>query len=133
VGAWLGAIPAVLIALAISPQTALLTVGAYVVINQIEANVLTPRIQSRAVNVHPLLIFLAVIAGAEIAGVAGTALAVPILAVLRVVGDFFAARLRVEPPENQPADGSIAVAPSSDAFIAEVHPPAVGEGGARSW
>ena len=97
IGAWLGAIPAVIIALFISPLTALLTAGAYLLINQIEGNILTPRIQGEAVKVHPLLVFLAVFAGGEIAGLLGAAFAVPILAVLRVLIAFFAARLRVTP------------------------------------
>ena len=98
IGAWLGAIPAVIIGLFISPLTALLTAGAYLVINQIEGNILTPRIQGEAVKVHPLIVFLAVIAGGEIAGLLGAALAVPILAVLRVLVAFFAVRLYVRRP-----------------------------------
>ena len=65
VGAWIGAVPAVLLALSVSPTTALLTAGLFLVIQQLEGNVLTPRIQSQAVRVHPILVFLAVIAGAS--------------------------------------------------------------------
>ena len=111
IGAWLGAIPAVVIALSISPLTALLTAGAYLLINQLEGNVLTPRIQGEAVKVHPLLVFVAVFAGGEIAGLLGAALAVPILAVLRVVVGFFAARLRVQPPHPGTAVAATAAGP----------------------
>ena len=97
IGAWLGAIPAVILALFVSPWTAVLTALAYLAINQIEGNILTPRIQGEAVKVHPLLVFVAVIAGGELAGLLGAAFAVPILAVLRVLVDFFAARLYVRP------------------------------------
>lgn len=96
VGAWLGAIPAVLVAFTVSPLTAGLTLLVYVVINQIEGNFLTPRIQGQAVRVHPVLIFLGVIAGGELAGLLGAVFAVPALAVLRVLYDFFAARLVVK-------------------------------------
>jgi len=99
-GAFLGAIPAVVIALTISFPTAMLTAVVYLVINQIEGNFLTPRIQGQAVRVHPVLIFLAVIAGSQFAGILGVVLAVPTLAVLRVLADFFAARLRVESPKS---------------------------------
>ncbi len=107
VGAFLGGIPAVLIALFVSPTTALLTALAYLAINQIEGNLLTPRIQGEAVRVHPLLIFLAVVAGSEVGGLLGAALAVPALAVLRVLVDFFGDRVyvprRVAPaPEHGP-------------------------------
>ena len=97
IGAWLGAIPAVILALFVSPWTAVLTALAYLAINQIEGNILTPRIQGEAVKVHPLLVFVAVIAGGEIAGLVGAVFAVPILAVSRVLADFFAARLYVRP------------------------------------
>jgi predicted PurR-regulated permease PerM len=95
IGSFLGAIPAILVALTVSPLTALLTAIAYFAINQVEGNFLTPRIQGQAVRVHPLLIFLAVIAGSQIAGILGALLAVPTLAVLRVLGEFFIVRLRV--------------------------------------
>ena len=94
-GAWIGAIPAVLLALSVSPTRALMTAVLFLLIQQLEGNVLTPRIQSEAVRVHPILVFLAVIAGTEIFGLAGAVFAVPAVAVLRVLFDFFAARLRV--------------------------------------
>jgi predicted PurR-regulated permease PerM len=94
-GAWIGAVPAVLVALSESPTQALLTAALFLAIQQLEGNVLTPRIQGEAVKVHPVIIFLAVIAGGEIAGILGVVFAVPTLAVLRVLFDFFRARIRV--------------------------------------
>ena len=94
-GAWIGAIPALLVAFSESPTTALLTAGLFLLIQQLEGNVLTPRIQGQAVKVHPVIVFLAVIAGGELAGIAGVVFAVPVLAVLRVLFDFFRARIRV--------------------------------------
>jgi predicted PurR-regulated permease PerM len=105
IGSFLGAIPAILVALTVSPVTALLTAGAYFAINQIEGNFLTPRIQGHAVRVHPLLIFLAVIAGSQIAGILGALLAVPTLAVLRVLGEFFIVRLRVQGTSEERVEG----------------------------
>jgi len=104
VGAFLSAIPAIIIAFFISPLTALLTGIVFLLMNQIEGNLLTPRIQGEAVRVHPLFIFLAVVAGGEIAGLLGAVLAVPTLAICRVLVDFLGARLYVswatdvEPP-----------------------------------
>lgn len=95
VGAFIGAIPAVLIALTISWQLALGTVVLYIVVNQFDGNFVTPRVQANAVRVHPLLIFLAVIAGSQMGGAFGAILAVPTLAVMRVLGEFFWVRLRV--------------------------------------
>ena len=95
-GAWLGAIPAVLVALTISPGKAVLTALLYLIIQQIEGNMLQPRIQGQALNMPSILIFLGVIAGAEIAGFLGILFAVPTLAVLKVLFDFFRARLYTE-------------------------------------
>ena len=103
-GAFLGGIPAVLVALVFGSSvfesnttTAILTVVAYVLIQQFEGNFLTPRIQGQALNVHPIIVLLAVIAGGELAGLAGIIFAVPALAVFRVLFDFFRVRLRTNP------------------------------------
>ncbi len=95
-GAWLGAIPAVVLAFTVSPTIALITALVFLAIQQLEGNVLTPRIQGEAVNLPSVLIFLGVIAGGEIAGLLGVLFAVPTLAVLRVLFDFFRARLYTE-------------------------------------
>jgi predicted PurR-regulated permease PerM len=100
-GAFLGGIPAVIVALVFgsphfesSPTTAILTIVAYVLIQQLEGNFLTPRIQGQALQVHPIIVLLAVIAGGEVAGLAGVIFAVPALAVFRVLFDFLRIRLR---------------------------------------
>jgi predicted PurR-regulated permease PerM len=52
-----------------------------------------PRIHGRALHIHPVLILLAVIVGWGLFGVMGMLLAVPALAVVRVLYDFFSVRL----------------------------------------
>jgi predicted PurR-regulated permease PerM len=92
VGAWLGAIPAV--ALTVSPTATILTIVAFLVIQQVEGNYLMPRIHGQALHIHPVLILLAVIVGGGLAGLLlGVLLAVPALAALRVLYDFFSVRL----------------------------------------
>jgi predicted PurR-regulated permease PerM len=94
IGAWLGAIPAVIVAFTVSPTAVILTVAVFVVIQQLEGNFLMPKIQGQSLHVHPVLVFLSVIIGGGLAGLVGVLLAVPTLAVLRVLFDFFRARLR---------------------------------------
>jgi predicted PurR-regulated permease PerM len=95
-GAWLGAIPALLVAFSISPGTAVLTGLLFLAIQQLEGNVLTPRIQAQTIKVPSILVFLGVIAGGALAGLPGILMAVPVLATLRVLFDFFRVRLRTE-------------------------------------
>ena len=95
-GAWLGTVPAVLVAFSISPTAVGLTALVFLVIQQLEGNVLTPRIQSQTIKVPSILVFLGVIAGGALAGIMGVLFAVPTLAVLRVLFDFFRVRLRTE-------------------------------------
>ena len=104
-GPFLGGIPAVFVAITFGSSVfeskataAILTILAYVLIQQFEGNYLTPRIQGQALHVHPIIVLLAVIGGGQLAGLAGIIFAVPILAVFRVFFDFFRARIRTAPP-----------------------------------
>jgi predicted PurR-regulated permease PerM len=92
-GSVLGAVPAVIVAFTVSPLTALLTLIAFFVIQQVEGNFLLPRIQGRALHIHPVLILLAAIVGWGLFGILGIVLAVPALAVVRVLYDFLRVRL----------------------------------------
>lgn len=96
-GAYLGAIPAVLLGFYQSVTIGVMTIVLYLIIQQLESNVLTPRIQGQAVRVHPILVLLTVIALSEIDGLRGAVFAVPLLAVIRVLFDFLSVRLRVQP------------------------------------
>lgn len=97
-GAFLGAIPAVLVAFTTDDPatTVVLTVILFIAVQQLEGNFLTPKIQGDALRVHPVLVFLAVIAGGGLGGILGVIVAVPALAVLRVLLDFFRVRLKTE-------------------------------------
>lgn len=99
VGAWLGAIPAIILALLGSPIDAAWVVLLYFAVNVFEGNFLTPRIQGDAVRVHPVLVLLTVVAVGSLFGILGVVLAVPMLAVGRVFFDFFYARVRIQPAE----------------------------------
>ena len=98
-GAWLGAIPLVLIALLSGGWvTGLLALGLTFLVNGFDSNIVQPRVQGKALNVHPIVIMLAVIGGGELAGPLGAVFALPVIGILRVTADFFAARLAVQTP-----------------------------------
>ncbi|MCF6369962.1 AI-2E family transporter [Rhizobium halophilum] len=83
-GPILGAIPAVATAFAEDPVTALWVVGLYVIIQQIEGNLITPMIQQRMVKVPPALTIFAVVGFALLLGPLGAVFAMPLLVVVFV-------------------------------------------------
>jgi predicted PurR-regulated permease PerM len=96
-GSIIAAIPAIAIA-AIDGGTplALITIGIYIIINQLQGNLIYPLVVQKVVGVPPLLVILALLAGAKIAGFLGILLSVPAAAViLELVRDFD--RKRSEP------------------------------------
>ena len=114
IGSYIGAVPATIVAFTVSPTTGILTALTYVLINFIDGNLIAPRVQGNAIRVSPLFVFLAVIAGGQIAGIWGALMAVPILAVIRVVFDFLMERVVVVPQSLDPLPVAL-VEPPSDA------------------
>jgi predicted PurR-regulated permease PerM len=85
IGAFLGAVPAVLIALVVPEggvTTALIVAGLFLVAQQIEGNILVPRIQGGSVGVHPLWVLFATLAGTALYGIVGAIFAVPSVAII---------------------------------------------------
>ncbi len=85
VGPFIGAGPALLVASTQPFPTVLWTAIAFLVIQQIESNVLVPRLTGNAVGLHPLAAMLALLAGFEAGGVIGALFAVPIVGLLWVL------------------------------------------------
>lgn len=82
VGPILAAVPAVLAALFTSPFLGLMVVALYVVVQQVESQVIVPVVMRRTIGLSPLLVLLALVVGAKVGGLFGILLAVPITAVL---------------------------------------------------
>src|SRR4051794_3651158 len=85
VGPFLAVAPAVLVALGISPWTALVVLVFAVVAQQIESNFLVPRIMGHTVGVSPLTVLLGILIGAILYGLPGAFLAVPIAGAIQVI------------------------------------------------
>lgn len=84
IGPFIAFIPAVLIALTISPWTAVLVGILYIVIQQIEHHILTPLIMKKAVGLDPVVIIAVLITGASLLGVIGMLIAIPFATALSV-------------------------------------------------
>jgi putative heme transporter len=84
IGAFVTGIVAVLVALVSQGVVvALIVAGIVIGIQQLEGNVLEPLLMSHAVRLHPVAVILGVAIGAELAGVIGALLAVPVMATVR--------------------------------------------------
>lgn len=94
VGPIVAGVTAVAIALSVSARLAI-EVGIYfVVLHQLEANVLVPKIMERRVGVSPVTVIVALLIGVELWGLLGAILAIPTAAILSVVLEEFAAAPR---------------------------------------
>lgn len=85
IGPVISGVPAVLVALTLSPAMALAVVALYFLIQQLENTIVVPKVMQRATGVNPLITIVAIAIGFRLAGVVGAILAVPIVIVLHVV------------------------------------------------
>lgn len=86
VGPFVGGLLAVIVALVEGePSTALLAVLLFTGIQQIDNHVITPMVQRTRVLLSPLVIVIALIVGGSVAGLLGVLVAVPLVAVIRIV------------------------------------------------
>jgi predicted PurR-regulated permease PerM len=74
-----------LVALPQGMGLAMLVLAWVVLIHQIEANILNPKIMSDAARVHPVLVVFALIAGEQFAGIVGALFAVPVLSIAQTL------------------------------------------------
>jgi predicted PurR-regulated permease PerM len=85
VGPILSAIPGVGIALGSSWKLALVVAGLYLLQQQLEANILVPKLMERQVGLTPVAIMIALLLGGALLGIPGAILAVPTAAILQVL------------------------------------------------
>ncbi len=109
IGPILGAAPPVTVALFTTPWAALAVVVLFIVIQQVEGNILVPNVMGQIVGVHPLIVIFAVLAGAQLHGIAGMILALPLVALIRELVIFIKPRIRFEK-----AGPVVAVAPAGE-------------------
>lgn len=86
-GPILAAIPAILIALTISPHVAVITLLANIGIQQLETHLVAPKILQYTVKLHPIAIIVVLYAGSQLAGLMGVLLAVPVTLLIASLHD----------------------------------------------
>lgn len=85
IGPILSAIPAIILALTISPVLAAGVAAMYFVIQQLENHIVVPQVMRKAVGLNPLVVILAISVGGRLLGVGGALLAVPIAVVIQII------------------------------------------------
>lgn len=113
IGPILGAIPAVIVGLFTSPVAAIVIAILYIIIQQLENNILVPRIIGGVVEIHATVLMLLLVISASVAGLIGVILSVPITAVARDLYRYLNGRLRErDDPKYLPA-GALPISASS--------------------
>lgn len=102
IGAFLGAVPAVAVALLVSPVQALIVAALFLVAQQIEGNILVPKVIGDSVNVHPLWVLFGVMAASAIYGIVGALFALPAIAIVSATLGYLRQTLLFEPWRKPP-------------------------------
>ena len=83
----------VLLTATTSPWVALQTAGFYLLLTQVNHNLVTPTLIGKSLDLHPIAIILGVVLGGELLGAAGMFLAVPVIVICKlIIEDIYADR-----------------------------------------
>lgn len=84
-GSIVSAVPPILAALAESPGKAVLVLAVYIVVNQIEGNLLLPLIMARTVDMHPAVVAIGLLVAASLFGLIGVFIAIPLVSLAMIL------------------------------------------------
>ncbi len=104
VGPIVAALPALLIALAVGPQTALWVLGLYLVVQQVEGNVLQPVVQQYAVDLPAVILLFSLLGFGTLFGALGIILAAPLTVVVYVLIKRLYVREALDTPTPVPGE-----------------------------
>ena len=125
IGPAIGSIPPIITALFDGIGPAIAVTLFFVLLHQVEGHIVIPKLMGAAIAVHPLLVIFGILAGAQIMGIGGILLALPLLAVGREIVEFLRERIRLGTwPSSVPeavfaATGSVGGAPRPGVGMAD--------------
>lgn len=99
IGPVIGAVPAVLLGFTVSPGAGVAAILLYVIIQQLENNILVPRIVGESVGIHPAILTIALIVMGQVFGLIGVILSAPLTAIARDLFVYTYRRLGGKSPE----------------------------------
>ncbi len=98
-GPILAAIPAVIVGFLVSPIVGVSIMALYIVVQQTESHIIVPLVMKKAVGLSPLVVVVALLVGAEIGGMFGLLLAVPVTTIFAEVLNDWERKKRTLIPE----------------------------------
>lgn len=96
IGPWLASVPPAIYALVVHPIGVIWVAALFVFIYQVEGHIVVPNVMANALRLHPLLVIFGLLAGGELYGLPGVLLALPTMAALRAIWEFFGERVQLE-------------------------------------
>ncbi|MFN3301761.1 MAG: AI-2E family transporter [Patescibacteria group bacterium] len=84
IGPFIGAVPAVFLAFFQSPVKALMVIILYILVQQIENNIVVPQVMRGVIGLNPIIVILVLLIGGKFGGVLGAIIAVPVSAVIYI-------------------------------------------------
>jgi predicted PurR-regulated permease PerM len=96
IGPWLASLPPIIYALVVHPISAVWVALLFIFIYQVEGHIVVPNVMANALRLHPLLVIFGLLAGGELYGIAGVLLALPTMAAIRAIWEFFGERVQLE-------------------------------------
>ncbi|WP_187975420.1 AI-2E family transporter [Corynebacterium poyangense] len=103
-----GALSVVIALISLGLTKALITLGLILLIQQLEGNVLSPILQSRAMDLHPVIVLISVTVGGALFGIVGAFLAVPAAAMIAVGFRFLQDMAAIRSGEKKASEVSFA-------------------------
>jgi predicted PurR-regulated permease PerM len=95
VGPIIAGVTAVLVAITVSPKLALMVGAYFLILHQLEANILVPKVMEKRVGVSPVVVIIALLIGGELWGLIGAILAIPTAAIISVIIEEIAAEREI--------------------------------------
>ncbi|RJO59417.1 AI-2E family transporter [Candidatus Parcubacteria bacterium] len=85
IGSTIAAIPAVFVAFTLSPTKGILTILLFFVVQQIENNLIVPKVMKSTTGLHSVVVIVVLLIGAKLAGILGVLLAIPVTLILSAI------------------------------------------------
>ncbi|MCW2961656.1 MAG: family transporter [Thermoleophilia bacterium] len=121
IGPAISSIPPIVAAMFDGPGPTIAVIIFFLLLHQIEGHIVIPKLMGAAIAVHPLLVIFGILAGAQLMGIGGILLALPLLAVGRVVVVFIRERVAlgswVDPIPSPVMAGAAAAGAAPDSAL----------------